>query len=119
MTPEVGRRRVLTVATLGVAATVVGGVGTWETLLAPRLVIGGSCACGLVSVRVQAAMLADIGRAEAAVSLAERLFAAGSIVFLPIGERVPAVAWSAVARPAEVLEIVREALGRTGRTHGA
>lgn len=76
------------------------------------------CLRGLVNVRVQAAMLADIGRAELAVSLAERLFAAGSIVFLPIGERVPAVAWSAVARPVDVLEIVREAVGRSGRNRG-
>jgi FtsP/CotA-like multicopper oxidase with cupredoxin domain len=37
MRPEVGRRWVLQVATLGAAATVVGGVGTWKALVAPRL----------------------------------------------------------------------------------
>jgi FtsP/CotA-like multicopper oxidase with cupredoxin domain len=37
MGPEVGRRKVLAVATLGAAATVVGGVGTWQAFVAPRL----------------------------------------------------------------------------------
>ena len=37
MRPEVPRRRVLQVATLGAVATVAGGVGTWKSLAAPRI----------------------------------------------------------------------------------
>ncbi len=67
---------------------------------------------GLVHVRVSAAALAGIRRAELTATIAERLCGAGSVYCMTDSENAPAVAWNTIAHPAEVHEIVMEAIER-------
>ena len=73
------------------------------------------CVRGLISVDVASAALAEVGEAVLAGSLAERLVGIGSIYCLPASDGPLAVAWTAVARPAETHEVVQEAVRRARR----
>jgi len=85
---------------------------------------------GLVSVQVRAVGLTDLNRAELIASVPERVLGVGSIFCLagagPAAVDQPAaperdpLAWNAVARPQEILEIIDDAIDRAhraGRNH--
>jgi len=70
---------------------------------------------GLARVRWDAAALSKVRQAMPAASLPERLVGVGSIYCMVGSDDPPAVSWNTVARPAEVHEIVLDAIGRARR----
>jgi len=70
---------------------------------------------GLVRVQLAAAGLPRVREALLAASLSERVVGAGSIYCLLDPDAPPTVAWQTVARPAEVHEVILEAIGRAKR----
>ncbi|MDY7009216.1 MAG: PH domain-containing protein [Planctomycetota bacterium] len=68
---------------------------------------------GLVHIRVSSAALMDIRRPVLTATITERLFGTGSICCLTASQSVPAVVWSAVDKPAQVHEMVLEAVNRS------
>lgn len=73
------------------------------------------CIRGLIRVQWAAAALAKVQEAVLTSSIAERIVGTGSIYCLADMAGSAAVAWNTVARPADVHEIVLEAVNRARR----
>lgn len=73
------------------------------------------CIRGLLRVQWSAAGLAGIRETLLTSAIAERLVGTGSIFCLGDPEGLPLVTWHSVARPAEIHEIVLEAVNRARR----
>ena len=73
------------------------------------------CIRGLLRVQWLAVGLSELREALLAPSIPERLVGAGSIYCLAASESPAAMAWQTVARPAEVHEIILDAIGRSRR----
>jgi hypothetical protein len=70
---------------------------------------------GLLQVRWSAAALSEVRQAVLTATRPERLLGVGSIHCLVEPEGRPRVSWGTVARPAEVNQVVQEALRRARR----
>ena len=70
------------------------------------------CVRGLINVDVKAVGLTDVHEVVLSPSVPERLVGIGSIYCLSAAGASPGLAWSAVARPREVHEIVDQAIRR-------
>jgi hypothetical protein len=123
-TPTLPREAILLVT----GAAVIGRLlyGCWQWMGRTYVLTNRRMAIlrGMINVEVQSAPLGDLDRAATAASLPDRLVGTGSVYTLRRGDAKvdrpvrPAIAWTAVARPEEVREIVEEAIRHVRHKRG-